>query len=150
MRTKRNQYSLIHSPFHKRIHKAKITSTYSTSWCYNLTKHNVEPRNLSYMCDNFLGYKSRLHSIHLLPLMHWLEFLEVMFLVRCLKNPRHSPDICSLVTFVKSCTRASTTMKLQHNFCHLSTTRHLHFNRIVLLWNAMPPVDISQSFLTIH
>ena len=35
------QYSLIHGPFHKRIHKAnKTISTYSTSWSYNLTKHN--------------------------------------------------------------------------------------------------------------
>ena len=102
------------------------------------------------LSNNFLGYTSRLHSLHLLPLMHWLEFLDVMFLVKCLKNPRDNQDLCSFVTFVKSCTRASTTMKLQHNFCHLSTTRHFYFNRIVLLLNAMPPVDISQSFLTIR
>ena len=81
--------------------------------------------------------------------MHWLEFLDVMFLVKCLKNRQNNPDICSFVTFAKSCTRAFTIMKLQHNFCHLSTTRHFDFNRIVLLWNALPPVHISQSFLTI-
>ena len=71
------------------------------------------------LSDNFLGNKSRFHSLHLLPLMHWLEFLDVMFLVKCLKNPQDNPDICSLVTFVKSCTSASTTTKMQHNFCHL-------------------------------
>ena len=43
------------------------------------------------LCDNFLGYKSSLHSLHLLPLVHWLEFLDVMFLVKCLKRPPGQP-----------------------------------------------------------
>ena len=100
--------------------------------------------------DNFLGYTSRLRSLHLLPFMHWLEFVDVIFLIKCLKNPQDNSDMCSFVTFVKSCTRVSTTMKLQHKHCHLSTTRHFYFDRIVLLWNAMPPVDISQPSLTIR
>ena len=102
------------------------------------------------LCDNFLDYKSRLRSLHLLPLMHWLEFLDIMFLVKCIQNPQGNLDVSSFISFIKSRTRASISMRLQHNFCCLSSTRHFYFNRIVLLWNTIPFIDISQPFFTIR
>ena len=103
------------------------------------------------LCDNFFDYKSRLCSLHLLPLMHWLEFLENMFIVKCtcIQNPQDNLDISSFISFVRSRTITSTSMRLQRNFCHSSSTRHFYFNRMVLLWNAIPSIDISQPFLTI-
>ena len=39
--------------------------------------------------NNQMDYKSRLRllSVHLLPLMYWLELQDVMFLVKCLRQP---------------------------------------------------------------
>ena len=51
--------------------------------------------------------------------------------------------------FVSSCTKASSSKKLKHNFCQSSSTKHFYFNRIVYLWNALPPIDTSQSYASI-
>ena len=42
-------------------------------------------------------------------------------------------------------TRSSTTHKLVHNYTRTSTHRHFYFNRIIRLWNNLPPIDLSKS-----
>ena len=37
--------------------------------------------------DYLSDYKTRLLSLNLLPLMHWYELQDMMFLVKCFKNP---------------------------------------------------------------
>ena len=99
--------------------------------------------------DVSTDYKSRLISLHLLPLMYWFELQDFMYLIKCMKDPSDNFDIYSHIPFVTSCTRASSTKTLKHNFCRYSTTQHFYFNRVVHLWNALPPVDITQSYPTI-
>jgi len=48
--------------------------------------------------NNQMDYKSRLLSLYLLPLMHWLELQDIMFLVKCLQQPTANPEIASLVS----------------------------------------------------
>ena len=56
--------------------------------------------------NNQMDYKSRLLSLHLLPLMHWLELQDITFLVKCLQQPTANPEIASLVSVSYSCTHA--------------------------------------------
>jgi len=46
--------------------------------------------------NNQMDYKSRLLSLYLLPLMHWLELQDITFLVKCLQQPTANPEIASL------------------------------------------------------
>ena len=94
-------------------------------------------------------YKTRLLSLNLLPLMHWYELQDMMFLVKCFKNPMDNLIIHDYVEFVTSTTRASSNGKLRHKFCRLSTPRHFYFNRIVRLWNLFPRIDLSLSLPSI-
>ena len=43
--------------------------------------------------DDSSSYKSRLLNLHLLPLINWLELLDVLFLVKQLKEPADNFNI---------------------------------------------------------
>ena len=75
-------------------------------------KSSIEPQNSSSARDNSLGYKARLYSIQMLPLVHWQEFLDIMFLVKCLKNLQNNLDLCSFIPFVKSHTKTAVFINL--------------------------------------
>ena len=112
----------------------------------------VQRRATKFILNDFSSdYKSRLISLNLLPLMYWYELQDLMFLVKCLQDPSDNFDILSYghISFVSSCTRASSSAKLKHNFCRTTTTRHFYFNRIVHLWNVIPDIDTSQPYCTI-
>lgn len=94
-------------------------------------------------------YKSRLISLQLLPLMYWLEIQDIMFIIKCLKDPPDNFNLEDHVSFVSSTTRASTMNKLQHRYSRSTTTRHFYFNRVVRLWNVLPPFDLSLSYTSI-
>ena len=56
-----------------------------------LCLENVQRRATKYVCNDYTSdYKSRLISLQLLPLMHWLELRDILFLVKCLQNPTTS------------------------------------------------------------
>ena len=106
----------------------------------------VQRRATKFICNDFTSdYKSRLFSLHLLPLMYWLELQDIMFLIRCIKDPPNNLDLNDHISFSSSSTRATSTLSLRHNFSRSSTTRHFYFNRVVHLWNALPTLDLSQS-----
>ena len=88
--------------------------------------------------DYYKDYRTRLISLHLLPLMYWLELQDLMSLVKCFKHPTDEFDISNHVKFISTSTRASSHKHLQHNIYHSPTTRHFYFNRIVPLWNSLP------------
>ena len=89
--------------------------------------------------NNQMDYKFRLLSLHLLPLMHWLELQDIMFLVKCLQQPTANPEIASLVSFSYSSTRAGQTGdKLKVKLNKTTSFRHFYTSRIVRLWNALP------------
>lgn len=46
--------------------------------------------------DNRLDYKTRLIKLDILPLAMWLEMQDVLFLVKCLKDPPDNFNICIL------------------------------------------------------
>ena len=65
-----------------------------------------------------------------------------MFLVKSLKYPTLNFNILNFVS-------TGLSRKLQHNYSKTTTVCHFYFNRIVNLWNALPPIDISSSLASI-
>ena len=66
--------------------------------------------------------------------------------VKSLKSPDPSFPVLDYVSFSNNSTRSSTFTKLTP--CHLSSSssQHSYFNRLVRLWNFLPPIDISLSY----
>ena len=54
-----------------------------------------------------------------------------------------------LAAGTKARQRAASNNKLCHNFSRLTIVHHFYYNRIVRLWNAIPTIDISQSYTSI-
>ena len=110
----------------------------------------VQCRGTKYILDDFQSdYRSRLISLHLLPLMYTYELLDILFLVRNLQFPDPSFPISEFVSFSSSSTRAGHSLKLVHQISHTHLSSHSYFKRIVRLWNALPPIDLSLSLSTI-
>ena len=97
------------------------------------------------LSDSHFDYKSRLVSLHLLPLMYWFDLQDVLFFVQCLKDKSDKMNIYEYITFVSSSIRSSTSNKLVHNFSWISTARHFYFNRVILLWSALPSINLALS-----
>ena len=115
-----------------------------------LCLERVQRRATKFICNDFaMDYKSRLMSLRLLPLMTWLELQDIMFLVRCLKRSMDNLEITKVLSFVSSTTRAASNNKLCHNFSRLIIVHHFYYNRIVRLWNAIPTIDLTQSYTSI-
>ena len=114
------------------------------------TLERVQRRATKYILHDYVtDYKTRLTSLHLLPLMYWLDLLDILFLVKCLQDKNDTINIFKYISFVECPTRAGSTKKLKHNYCRTSTSRHFYYNRVVLLWNSLPMVDLNQSFSSI-
>ena len=111
----------------------------------------VQKRATKYILNDFTScYKSRLLKLKLLPLMHWLELQDIMYLVKCLKSPQNT--IAQLVSFISSKTRAGQTgRKLYVTRGKTNYTRHFYLNRIAKLWNSLPAdiLDFSASVYSI-
>ena len=106
----------------------------------------IQRRATKYITGNFsTDYKSRLSSLHILPLMYYLELNDVMFLVNSIKYPSPGFNILDSISFTSSSTRSSTFHKLRHTKSSTNSVRNLYFNRIPRLWNALPPIDLSSS-----
>lgn len=112
----------------------------------------VQRRCTKFILNNYTSsYKDRLVSLHLLPLSLWFEFMDITFLISCIKYPQEHFNIFNYVQFVASKTRHSSCFKLK---CLLpqSTSNHLnfiYFNRVVKLWNALPVIDPELSISTL-
>ena len=139
----------------KRLYLAMVKSqlTYcSQLWRPRLIKdinrlENVQRRATKYILQDYTSdYKTRLLSLELLPLMLWFELQDVLFLVKCIKEPMDNVNIFNYVEFVSTNTRAASSNKLKHKRCHFSSTHHFYFNRIVRVWNSFPYIDLSLSF----
>ena len=92
-------------------------------------------------------YKSRLLSLELLTLMMQLELYDIMFFIRCLKDPSASNSfpVESYVHFSSGYTRSAIHLKLKHSLSKTNTVRHLYFNRLPRLWNALPPINLDHN-----
>ena len=111
------------------------------------TLERVQRRATKFIMNDFsLDYKSRLIQLNMLPLMYWLELQDVLFLIKCFKDLSENFNPLSFVSFVCHSTRSATSHKLKVNYNRTSVTRHFYFNRVVKLWNCMPPIDLSMSY----
>ena len=127
----------------------------SQLWRPNLIKdilmlERVQCRATKYILNDFFSsYKSRLITLHLLPLMYLYELNE-MFLVKSLKSPSHSFNIYNFVSFTSSTMRSSAANKLTHHRPTGTLTQHFYFTRISHLWNILPVIDLTLFTSTIH
>ena len=98
------------------------------------------------LSDYVSNYKYHLVSLSILPISYWLEILDVMFLIKCLQDPTDSLNIFEYVSFSSGPTCSGSTYKLVCKYKRTTATRHFYFNRVVRLWNSLPPFDLSLSF----
>ena len=99
-----------------------------------------------------LDYKGRLTELQLLPLMYYYDLQDLLFLIKCLLSPPDNFNILQYISFSSHGTRSTTAGKLKVNYRRTSTTRHFYFNRVVKLWNAVPPscLDLTFTYNTIR
>ena len=106
---------------------------------------NVQRRATKFILKDYKScYKSRLLTLHLLPLMMELEIADVIFFISSIKLPNDHFNILQHVTFTSTTTRSSSSGKLVHNICHSNRDKHFYFNRLPRLWNSLPIIDLSQ------
>ena len=99
-----------------------------------------------------LDYKGRLTALQLLPLMYYYDLQDLLFLIKCLLSPPDNFNILQYISFSSHGTRSTTAGKLKVNYRRTSTTWHFYFNRVVTLWNAVPPscLDLTFTYNTIR
>ena len=80
--------------------------------------------------DNVSGYKDRLISLHLLPLMMEYELSDILFFLKSLKTRTAHFDITEYVSFTSNCTRSMDSSKLQHRYARSHHLSHFYFVRL--------------------
>ena len=113
-----------------------------------LELEHIQRRATKYILDDFhSSYKCRLQSLKILPLMMQLELYDILFFIRCLKEPDefNAFSIKSYINFSNSNTRSTTHLKLKHSLSKSFSAGHFYFNRLPRLWNSLPPLDLDQS-----
>ena len=96
-----------------------------------------------------MDYKQRLVKLHLLPLTLWLEVQDIMFFISLVQSPPDNFNLSNFIKFSSSATRSSTMHKIHSASTHiprLNSTRHFYFNRIVRIWNSLPPLNLDLSY----
>ena len=114
----------------------------------------LQRRATKYILTPCLDYKSRLVNLSILPLTLWLEFLDILLLIKLLKDPPDNFQLDQYINLVSSSivTRSSSSLKLCTVDSHaprLNTTRHFYFNRVTRLWNHLPPLDLNLSIASL-
>ena len=92
----------------------------------DITKiENIQRRASKFILNDFLSdYKSRLTSLHILPLMLSMELNDIIFMVRCLQSSHCCIDIHSLISFSSSDTRSASSHKMIHSISSTNHSRH--------------------------
>ena len=99
-----------------------------------------------YILFSDMDYKSRLANLSLLPLTLWLESLDVLLLIKLLKNPPDNFNIKEYITLTSSRLSCSKLKLNSPQIPRLNPTCHFYINRIVRLWNILPPLDLELPF----
>ena len=118
--------------------------------CMIKTLELIQRRATKYILNDFSSsYKTRLTSLHMLPLMYMFELLDVLFMVKCFKQPDPSFPVLDFIPIRNSSTRSGRSTKLVHLSSKSNLSHHSYFHRIVRIWNAaLPPIDITLSTAT--
>ena len=110
----------------------------------------VQRRATKFVLNDFTSdYKTRLTRLGLLPLMYYFEYLDITFLLTCLKEPDSNFPIFNYIKFSSSNTRSSNCSKLVIHKAKSNLSRHFYFNRVIQLWNFLPPFDLNLSLSTL-
>ena len=96
------------------------------------------------------SYRSRLLTLHLLPLMYSFELYDIIFVIKSLNNPTSYFDIHNFIEFHSSISRLSQANKLIHHRSSNLITQHFFFNRVLRLWNVLPVIDVTPPTSTLH
>jgi hypothetical protein len=121
-----------------------MPSKYGLTWCEVWRKYKEGLATRFILREFELDYKCRLIQLKLLPLFYFLEYLDLLFLFRCI-NGEILLDISRFVPFSHSKTRCGTSgMDSRLNFAPTSTFRESFFIGICPMWNALP-LDIRTS-----
>ena len=108
----------------------------------------VQRRATKFILQDYVSdYKYRLISLQLLPINMWLDMQDVMFVIKCLKDPPDNFNILNYISFTNTNTRSSMKNKMSYNFKRTTIGRHFYFNRIIRLWNSLPEFDLQKSVL---
>ena len=110
----------------------------------------IQRRSTKFILNDYtIDYKSRLLSLQLLPLTMLYELNDILFFVKSLKKPNTSFNINNYFTFSSNCTRSASHHKLVHKLARTNVIKNSYFYRLPRLWNALPPIDLNLSFLSI-
>ena len=96
--------------------------------------------------DYTSSYKTRLLKLKLLPLMYLFELQDILFAIKSLKIPTKQFNITDYISFNSASTRSGASNKLTHIHHLNNLSRHSYFHRLPGLWNAIPIIDLNQSF----
>ena len=110
----------------------------------------LQRRATKYIIAADMDYKSRLANLSLLPLTLWLEFLDILLLIKLLQNPPDNFNVSNFI--VPASSRESSHLNLKPvnaQIPRLNSTRHYYFNRVIRIWNTLPPLDLELSLTTL-
>ena len=108
------------------------------------TLERIQRRSTKFITGSpSLSYRKRLISLHLLPLMYFYEYLDVILPIQSLQHSNDSFNIHDYITFSSHTTRTSSSTKISLKHCSTNRSRHFYFNRVARLWNVLLPIDLS-------
>ena len=112
----------------------------------------VQRRATKFILQDYQSdYKLWLTTLNILPLSLWFEYLDFLFLLKCLQHPPDHFNIFNFIQFVSSNTHSSSASKLKRILPHSSQNciHFFYFNRVVRIWNSLPVINLSLSASTI-
>ena len=108
---------------------------------------NVQRHATKFILNEYSSdYKSRFLKLNLLPLT---MIYDISFFVKSLKQPSTSFNITDFVSFSHNSTRSGSHLKLVHQLAKANRFNQFYFTRLPRIWTALPPMDLSKSYITI-
>ena len=110
----------------------------------------IQRRATRFILNHYISdCKSCLLKLGLLPLMYVLDFYNIMFFSKALKQPLVHFNVLNFVQFSHNNTRSSSTNKLQYVYSSNNYLRNFYFTRLPRLWNCLPLIDLNQPLSSI-
>ena len=110
------------------------------------TIERIQRRATKWILNDYQSsYRSRLVTLHLLPLMYVYEMNDIMFFIKSYKQQSSHFNITEYVQFSTSNTRFGASEKMVHHRCSSNTAQNFYFYRLPRLWNSLPKIDLSLS-----
>ena len=103
-----------------------MESLFEQRYCQS-RKNTKDRRALKFILNDYISdYKSCLLKLGLLPLMHVLDFYDIMFFCKALNQPSVHFNILDSVQFCHNNTRSSFTNKLQYVYSSNNYAKQKH------------------------